>query len=539
MSHRSVRSLFPAPVLVAGGVLVAATAYLTWLASRLWFVQDDWSFLLHRSVTGPADLPLLEAHSDHWVTLPILVYRSLFGVFGMHHYLPYALVNIALHVVVCVLLAVLLRRTGADAWVCVLALTSMAFMGPGALDILWDFQMTLLGPVALGLAALLVVDSDEEPRRLPWAAWGLLVLALMCSGTGVVMVAFVATYTLMRRGLRAALTVAVLPAAVFLAWYVPYGRTDTSIPTVPLGRILPFVLKGTTNLWYAVIPVPGLGVAVLLAGILAAVFGRNLPPRLRMLAAAGLAALAFDYLLLAVTRGGRGLDAALLARYLYPALVLTLPAVAAVLQVVWSALSRLALLRTGVWICLALLVTTFGVADFHRMGVQLRDDARGLPARAVAASAMVQRGDRLLSDEVDRENAPDLDTAALGRADVRRALPDLVPGPQAVLDTAANLKVGVSTEPLAVAPASCPAGGGPGTVVLAPSGPGGGQVRLAVSGHHLVTSLTVGDRRSAEVTWDVQPGVPVYVGTTQGNASLRVVVPRGSVRSCSDGGSDD
>jgi hypothetical protein len=552
VSDRSLRSRLSAPVVVAGSVLVVVAAYLTWLASHLWFYLDDWAFLLHRSVTGPSDKPLLEPHNDHWVTLPILVYRGLFSVFGLRHYLPFGLVNIGLHIAVCVLLAVMLRRVGADPWVCVLAMTLMAFMGPGALDILWDFQMVFLGPAALALAAMVVIDSGEDPPRLPVLAWVLLVLALMCSGAGVVMVVWVSTYAWFRRGFRAAATLAAVPALVYLAWYASYGHGHNTIPTPPAGRILRFLVDGLTNLWDQVLPVPGLGLAVLAVGVLAVTLGRRrLPPRLRMFAGASLVTLAFDFLLLAVTRGGLGLAVAGSTRYLYLGLLLTMPAVGAALQLAWSAMSRHSLVRTGVWIGTALVFVVFGAADFHRVGGMLAETTDGLSARTVAASRMIEGGDPLLSGQVDRVNAPDLDTASLSRPGVRGALPQIVPAPQDVLDAAANLKVAVAKDPFDVHKAAkvtwrgsvdgATYDGGCQTVravagaevVVAPR-PGGAQVRLVVSGDHLVTGLTLGSRHSMGVEWDVVAGEPNYVATTDGTASLTVTVPSGEVSVCRD-----
>jgi len=59
-------------------------------ARRLWFFGDDWEFMLHRGLTGHPDYGLFYPHNEHWSTLPILVFRSLYAVFGARRYMPYA-----------------------------------------------------------------------------------------------------------------------------------------------------------------------------------------------------------------------------------------------------------------------------------------------------------------------------------------------------------------------------------------------------------------------------------------------------------------
>ena len=91
MSQRRVPS---APVLAIVAILVCAGGYLAWLSSDLWFLLDDWASLLDRKVTLAGDESLLRPHNDHWVDLPILVFRLLFTSSGMHLLLPYAMVTI-------------------------------------------------------------------------------------------------------------------------------------------------------------------------------------------------------------------------------------------------------------------------------------------------------------------------------------------------------------------------------------------------------------------------------------------------------------
>ncbi len=547
MSQRRVPS---PPVLAIASLLVAAGVYLTWLAGRLWFMADDWAFLLHRRVTLSGDGSLLQPHNDHWVTLPILVFRLLFHVVGMHHYLPYALVTIGLHLTVATLLSLLLWRAGAHPWVVVLVTVVIAFFGPGGLDILWDFQMVFVAPAALALGCLVLLDRKEHVPRFPVAVWLLLAATLMCSGAGVTMVAWVAAYTWLRWGLRPAVVVALPPTLVYVAWYLAYGRGTSPAPSAPPGRIVPFIVRGLASLWESVLPVPWLGVVVLSVITVVTVLARS-NRRLWAFAAAGLLALLFNYVLLALTRAGLGVDTATSVRYLYVGVLLTLPAVGLTLDLVWRRMAAFAMPRTFVWLALGVVLVGSGVVLLHRAANQNEYWQQGQRGRVVAAAELVGSGAPLLNDRAEPEAAADIDVASLARPDVRSRLPDLHPSPQDVLGAAGFLQVDVSVAPLYLPladglavrrtralsteldAASCQrlvAGDGA-TVELPPTS--GSEFRLTVSGDEVSTQLVRDGKSGPRWKHRVEPGVELHVGSAAASATLRVAVPPGDVLLCS------
>ena len=75
-----------AAFLAFGAVLVFA--FFFWLnAGRAeWFYLDEWDFLATRKVTDVGDL--FRPHNEHWTTIPILVYRTLYKFFGLQDLLP-------------------------------------------------------------------------------------------------------------------------------------------------------------------------------------------------------------------------------------------------------------------------------------------------------------------------------------------------------------------------------------------------------------------------------------------------------------------
>src|SRR6478672_5577561 len=70
------------PLVVFGIVVVIAIPVLRHLGRARWFVNDDWFFL----VTGSTHKfrTILTPNSwGHWITLPLLVYRLFYWLFGL------------------------------------------------------------------------------------------------------------------------------------------------------------------------------------------------------------------------------------------------------------------------------------------------------------------------------------------------------------------------------------------------------------------------------------------------------------------------
>ena len=111
---RSVRRRRSTAASVAGLVFVAAVvvAFPLYLVRGhdQWFFLDEWDFLAARSLTNIDSL--LRPHNEHWSTLPIIVYRVLWQLFGLRTYLPYQVIIVSLHLTAAVLLRRIMRRAG-------------------------------------------------------------------------------------------------------------------------------------------------------------------------------------------------------------------------------------------------------------------------------------------------------------------------------------------------------------------------------------------------------------------------------------------
>jgi hypothetical protein len=228
-------------------VIVGALAFYVAVGRRhYWFFQDEWVFLVERD-GGSLD-GLFRPHNEHWTTVPVVAYRTLWRVFGLRSYLPYQAMIIALHLTAGVLLRVVMRRAGAGPWMSTAAASMFVLLaGAGWQDIVWAFQITFVGSLVCGLAHLILTDHDGpfDRRDAVGLAFGL--TGLMCSGVAITMVFVVGLATLMRRGWRLALLYVVPLAGIFLAWWLAFAR---SAPRGSVGSpwlLAQFVATGLRN----------------------------------------------------------------------------------------------------------------------------------------------------------------------------------------------------------------------------------------------------------------------------------------------------
>jgi hypothetical protein len=208
-------------------------------ARGAWFSADEWDYLTARKAGDLGDL--FRSHAEHWTTVPMLGYRFLWWVFGLN-YLPYELFAIALHLLVATLLLIVMRRAGVGPWVATLAASWFVFIGAG---IELNF---FTAAMAFGLIQLLVADHEGAFDRRDWVALGAGLLALMCSGVAVTMVATVGIAMLLRRGWRIAMFYTAPLAAVYVIWLaaapVSHGQSQQVWHAQSAADVLEFVAVG-------------------------------------------------------------------------------------------------------------------------------------------------------------------------------------------------------------------------------------------------------------------------------------------------------
>jgi hypothetical protein len=312
-------------VTLSGVTLIA----LVVLGRHLTFWQDEWSFV------GPQPSGIgawLIPHNEHWSTVPLLLYRGILGVVGLHSYLPYLALLAGLHVIAAGGAFVLLARR-LPPWAALLGVLPLLVLGSGYQNLLWAFQIGFVGSVAAGTWGLVALETDQRQRT---AAVGvaLLIVALASSGMGLSFVLAAAIRLAADPTSRRGVLWLAIPAGVFAVWYLTYGRhgqfagpADAFVFAArglvyAVARIAGFDLARHASLLGSILAVGALALAsaVLVRGAIR----RSLPP----LAVAGLVAAVAMYTLVGLTRADRASDFATTSRYVYVAAFLLVPAAA-------------------------------------------------------------------------------------------------------------------------------------------------------------------------------------------------------------------
>src|ERR1035441_1098906 len=154
------------------------------------------------------------------------------------------------HVALALVLFRIMRRLGVDAWIATAAAIVFLFLGAGAENLTWAFQMAWILTLLFGLAGLLLIDHDGAGIARDLAYWPVAVLALMCSGIAVPLVAVAGLIALLKRGWVAALRVVSVPAVVYVVWFALVGHVGYSVthPTrAELLQLPQYVWTGLTT----------------------------------------------------------------------------------------------------------------------------------------------------------------------------------------------------------------------------------------------------------------------------------------------------
>jgi hypothetical protein len=362
--------------LAIGGLVVGGWVFLMVLATNTnqWFFADEWEFIARRS--RPAGLGdtirmYLRPHNEHWSTLPLLVYRAIFGVVGLKAYWPYLIVHLAAHVGLGLLLARRLRLDRVRVPAIVLTTATFLFLGAGSENIFWAFQTAWIAAVAFCLIGLELVDHAARcgalgKRAVGWL-WLVGIAALMCAGTGVSSVVAICLSVLLRFGWRKAVLVGSVPGAVMALWLGSFGGDSTSEP-VSWGYA-PYRVGGYA--WRALVSMidrttgfAGLGVVVLVAVIVGAL--HHFPELAKEHSSALSLAVAGVFFSIVVALGRIRFDDPEASRYSYVLFVFLVPLLVVLVENVLVG-------RPNIWQAVATVVSALFL--LHSIGV-LTDSAR-------------------------------------------------------------------------------------------------------------------------------------------------------------------
>ena len=321
---------------------VETFALVLWLhvGRSAWFFRDDWAFLAQRRASDLGDL--FRPHNGHWTTLPIVVYRLQFRIFGVRTYFPYRLLIVVLYLTLAWLLFVVIRRAGVEPWIATAAASAFALLGASWENILRPFQIAFVGSLALGLIQLLLVDHEGRFNRRD--GLGLLAgfLGLMTSAIAVVMVLVVGLALLLRGRWLVALAQTLPLGLCYLFWLLVSGHegmrtigpTARPLPPVSFGDAAASVERGLRATYNALSFPNALGIVlagVVLVGVPLAV--RELIPRGQLAQLAVPCALLAGSVLFLVLAATSGRDVGgFKSRYVAVTVAMTLPALAVALN---------------------------------------------------------------------------------------------------------------------------------------------------------------------------------------------------------------
>ena len=407
--------------------LIAVVPVLIWVNRDQWVSGDEWEVITTRGLgSNPQRLSIFAPHFEHWTTLVTLVYRALYSVFALRTYVPYTLVLIAVVLAVAHLLWRLLLRVGVHPGYATAVAVIFAVLAIGWENRSTPFQIAIIGPVALGFGALLLMPERGPFGRRDAGVWALLVVGLMCSGVGVTMTIVVGIAAFLRRGWRVAAATVSVPAVVYSMWFVTEGA-DGSRNTVPVStalRELPgFVWHGLTGAMSGLTRIPGSG-PVVLALLVAWLVWRARPraepwPLVLATTVGAMASLS----LTALRRAGA--DAAV-SRYADIVVVLLLPALALATQDI----ARLAMRRFGrvVVVVGTVLVGTLLVAQVVGLNhyVETEPFLGEMRPRVLAAALLLRHHEPVITDNIyGISYLPDPSMTTIARLDRNGELPSL------------------------------------------------------------------------------------------------------------------
>jgi hypothetical protein len=218
---------------------LASALTLVVLGTRLTFFNDEWYVLLLRP--GVSAHSLLDPHNGHLSLIPIAVYKALVAMFGLDQQLPFRIVLAAVVTALGVLVFVFVRERCGDL-LGLLAAALVLFLGAAWQDLLWSFQIGLVGSLVAGVGVLLCLE--RQTRRGDLAACLLLVASIALSNLGVsfILAAAVAIAVRTRRRPRD-IWIPGVPSILFAAWWLAYGRdAETGFSLTNVGHTPAYVL---------------------------------------------------------------------------------------------------------------------------------------------------------------------------------------------------------------------------------------------------------------------------------------------------------
>jgi hypothetical protein len=317
------------------------------------FFYDEWSIVIKRQ--GGSLGTYLDPHGGHFILFIVVVYKLLFAIFGLRHYIVFRFVGVLMQLA-CATLLYLLARRRIGAWWALLPTTMLLFMGTAGEDLLWPFQIGFFASLAGALAALVLLE--RHTRRSDIGACIALAIGITGSGVGVAGLFAVAVYLAVAADRKRWWVVGV-PTALFLLWYFTYGSSET-VTSQQLLAAPGYMASaaGAALAGIAGVDLVAWAPALLLALIVLVVLTvARAPNRATPLLFAGITGAVMFWLLTAIVRGDIGVPDA--SRYLYVGAVFIWIVIAELFRA-WGAQARPAAVVLVLGLALAAIVSNVG-----------------------------------------------------------------------------------------------------------------------------------------------------------------------------------
>lgn len=207
-------------VWVLGTLMLLSGALILYMGRGLSFYYDEWEWLIHDSAGGVHWLLL--AHVGNISVFPAAIYRLLFHVVGLDHYMVFRLDVIVLHLV-CGALIYLMAARRIPRLPALLASALILFLGSAWEDLLWGFQVGYLLSAAGGLATWVLLEQRRRFSDL--AAMLCLVVSAGSSSLGIAIMIGVAVELAKE---RSRLWIVIVPVLLYGLWYLGYGVSQVT-----------------------------------------------------------------------------------------------------------------------------------------------------------------------------------------------------------------------------------------------------------------------------------------------------------------------
>ena len=203
--------------------MVLSAAVILIAGRDLWFWSDELDWLV--GFTDFAPRSLLTPHASHLIALPRAIYELLPRVFGVD-YLPFRVLGVVCLQAVALLVFHLVRRRLGPVVALMPALV-LLFYGSAQDVVVSPLGIPFTLSIALGLGALAAVE--RRTLRGDVGAMVLLTLSILAHTFGTIIALGVAVYYALERGRRRELWVAIVPIALWVAWWLWARQFDQGI----------------------------------------------------------------------------------------------------------------------------------------------------------------------------------------------------------------------------------------------------------------------------------------------------------------------